>query len=92
LIEKVGVLPGHFLGEAHTRKWHKEEQYIPHVFDYLTYPEWKKGGKKNAVDYAKGRVEEILDNYKHSLPERKEQELDRILEEAKRYYKEKGLM
>ena len=92
LIEKVGVLPGHFLGESHTRKWHKKEQYIPHVFDYLTYPEWKKYGKKSALDYAKERVEEILSDYKHTLPESKEEELDRILEEARRYYKKKGLI
>jgi hypothetical protein len=36
-------------------------------------------------------VEEILENYQHTLPEDKEQELDRILEDARQYYRKKGL-
>jgi trimethylamine--corrinoid protein Co-methyltransferase len=91
LIERVGPLPGFFLGEAHTREWWKKEQFIPQVFDQLTYPEWEAGGKKSALDYAREKVEDILANYQNAVPEEKELELDRILEEAKAYYKRKGL-
>ena len=91
LIERVGPIPGFFLREEHTREWWRKEQFIPRVFDQLTYPEWIAGGKKTAIDHAKERVEEILAAYEHTLPEDKEQELDRIIDEARAYYKRKGL-
>jgi len=91
LIEKVGPIPGFFLGEAHTREWWKKEQFVPEVFDLLSYPEWEAGGKKSAFDKSKEKYQEILDNYEHTLPGDKEEELDRILEEAKAFYKKKGL-
>jgi trimethylamine--corrinoid protein Co-methyltransferase len=92
LIEKVGPIPGFFLGEAHTREWWKKEQYLPQVFDQLPYSEWQTGGKKSAFDRARERVEEILANYKHTLPEDKEEALDNVLAEARQYYKKKGLI
>jgi trimethylamine--corrinoid protein Co-methyltransferase len=92
LIEKVGPIPGFFLGEAHTREWWQKEQFTPQASDQLTYPEWIAAGKKSALDYAKERVEEILATYEHTLPEDKEEELDRILEDARKYYKKKGLI
>ena len=58
----------------------------------MTYPEWQAAGKKSAIDYAIEKVEQILDDYEHDLPEDKEVELDKILEEAKQYYHKKGLM
>ena len=92
LIQQVGPIPGFFLGESHTREnWHKE-QFVPQVFDQLTYTEWQAAGKKSAIDNAKERVNELIANYEHDLPEDKEVELDRILEEAKHYYHKKGLM
>jgi trimethylamine--corrinoid protein Co-methyltransferase len=91
LIEKVGPIPGFFLGESHTREWWRQEQFLPTVFDQATVEEWEEQGKKSALENAKARVEEILANYKHTLPEDKEQELDAILEEAREYYRQKGL-
>ncbi len=91
LIERVGPIPGFFLGEAHTREWWQKDQFVPSVFDQLTYPEWIASGKRTAIDHAKDRVEEILATYEHTLPEAQEQELDRILDEAREYYKKKGL-
>ncbi len=92
LIEKVGPIPGFFLGQPHTREWWKKEQYIPDVFDQTSYAEWNAGGRKSAFDNAKDKVEEILANYEHTLPEDKEQELDRIWNDAWKYYEKKGLM
>jgi trimethylamine--corrinoid protein Co-methyltransferase len=92
LIEKVGPIPGFFLSEAHTREWWQKEQFVPQASDQLTYPEWIAVGKKSALDYAKERVEEILKTYEHTLAADKEAELDRILEDARAYYKEKGLI
>ncbi len=92
LIEKVGPIPGFFLGEAHTREWWAKEQYVPKASDQLTHLEWAVAGKKGAIDYAKEQVEEILANYEHTLPEDQEAELDRILDDAREYYRKKGLL
>jgi trimethylamine--corrinoid protein Co-methyltransferase len=91
LIEQVGPIPGFFLDKAHTREWWKQEQFIPQASDQLSHKEFEELGKKAALDYAKEKVDEILANYDHDLPADQEQELDNILEEAKAYYRQKGL-
>jgi len=93
LIEEVGPIPGHYLGTEHTRKWWKREQFVPKVADRLTYPEWMQKGKKSALDYAKERMEEILATHRPTpLTTSQEEDIERILEEARKYYREKGLM
>ena len=93
LIEKVGPIPGHFLGEEHTRKWWKLEQFVPKAADRLTYPEWMSTGKKSCLDYAKERMEEILATHKPTpLTPGQEEDVERILEEARQYYKESGMI
>ncbi len=48
--------------------------------------------KKDAMDIAKKRMEEILATHKPTpLAVDQEKEIDRILKEAKRYFKKKGL-
>ncbi len=92
VIEKVGPIPGHFLGEEHTRKWWKLEQFLPKAADRLTYPEWMQSGKNSCFDYAKGRME-ILDTHKPTpLTPSQEADIERILEEARKYYKERDLI
>ena len=92
LIEKVGPIPGFYLGEAHTRKWWQKEQFVPKASDQLTHLEWEMAGKKEALDYAKEMTAEILANYVHDLPEDQDAELDRILDEARDYYRSKDLL
>ena len=92
LIEKVGPSPGFFLGVQHTRDWWAKEQYVPEASDQLTHLEWEVAGKKSALDYAKEQVEEILANYEHTLSPDKDAELDRILDEAREYYRKKDLL
>lgn len=93
LIEEVGLIPGHYLSKAHTRKWWKKEQFVPKVADRLTYPEWMKTGKKSCLDYAKERVEEILATHKPTpLTDDQEDAIENILKEAKEYYRKKGLI
>jgi trimethylamine--corrinoid protein Co-methyltransferase len=91
LIEEVGPMPGFYLNKAHTRAWWRKENYIPHVFDQTTYPEWMAGGKKDALDYARDKVTDILANYKQHITPEQDQELDRIMAEARRYYQARGL-
>ena len=93
LIKEVGPIPGFYLNKEHTRKWWKKEQFIPKFADRLTYPEWLKEDKKDALAYAKEKMEEILATHKPvPLSEDQGQEIDEILEEARRYYKEKGMI
>ncbi|GAH16942.1 unnamed protein product, partial [marine sediment metagenome] len=94
LIEQVGPIPGNYLNTAHTREWWKKEQFVPKVADELTYPEWMKTGKKDCLDYAKKRMEEILATHKVSIPltPSQEEDIKRILNEARKYYREKGLI
>ena len=92
LINQVGPIPGFYLDKAHTREWWKKEQYLPHASDILTYPEWLAGGKKTALDYAKERTQELLSSWESKLPPGKEEELDKILEDCRQYYKKKGLI
>lgn len=92
LINEVGPIPGHYLNKAHTRKWWEKEQFIPKAADYLTYPEWIKTGKKSAIDYAKEKMEEILATHKVAVPltPSQEEDIERILNEARKYYRDKG--
>ncbi len=93
LIEEVGPIPGHFLNKAHTRKWWQLEQFVPKAADRLTYPEWMKAGKKSCLDYARERMEEILATHKPTpLTPSQEENIERMLAEARKYYKERGLI
>jgi trimethylamine---corrinoid protein Co-methyltransferase len=93
LINKVGPIPGHFLDKEHTRKWWKREQFMPKASDSLTYPEWINAGKKTCLDYARERMDEILVTHKPTpLTNSQEDDVERILEEARSYYKKRGLI
>ncbi len=93
LIEKVGPSPGSFLGKKHTRVHWQEEYFVPTVADRLSYQEWTEQGRKSVIDKARERMEEILANHK-PLPITAEQDkdIDRILEDARKHYRKKGLM
>ena len=93
LIEQVGPIPGFYLDKEHTRKWWKKEQFVPQVADWLTYPEWMEEGKKSALDYAMERMEKILATHRLTpLAPSQEEDIEKILEEERKYYKGKGLM
>ena len=92
LINAVGPIPGFYLNQAHTRQWWKKEVFLPQAADTLSYPEWLRQGKKAALDYARAKCDELLAGYQDTLPQEKHQELDRILEEARQYYRQKGLL
>jgi trimethylamine--corrinoid protein Co-methyltransferase len=79
------------LGEEHTRKYWKTEQFLPKVSDQLTYHEWKAIGKRSAIDYARERMEKILASHQAKpLTPSQEQEIEKILKEAREYYKKQG--
>jgi len=94
LINEVGPVPGHYLNKAHTRKWWEKEQFVPKVGDRLTPPEWLKTGKKDCIDYAKKRYDEILSTHKVNPPltDSQENDIEEILKKAREYYRKKGLI
>jgi trimethylamine---corrinoid protein Co-methyltransferase len=92
LINRVGHAPG-FFEEEHTKKWSKLEQYVPSSADWLTYPEWMEQGKKSALDYAKERMETILATHEPlRLSLEQEQIVDDVLQEARDFYRKKGMI
>jgi hypothetical protein len=44
------------------------------------------------LDHARERTEELLASWESKLPSGKEEELDKILEDCRGYYKKKGLI
>jgi len=93
LIKEVGPIPGFYLEQPHTRKWWRQEQFIPKVADREAYSEWLKKDKKDTIALARARVEDIIAKYEPKpLSPEQDREIDKILEEARRFYTEKGLM
>jgi len=92
VIKQVGI-GGTFLNTKQTRTLWKTEDYMPKVFDKTSYQEWVTGGKKTILDKAKERTEEILATHKPvPLTDQQEKDVQSILREAEKYYKEKGLI
>lgn len=85
-------MPGHYLGTDHTRKWWRKEGFMPMAADLLTYGEWMSGGRKPSLQLAEERAQKLLNGYQPTLPADKDAELDRILEDARRHYRAKGLI
>lgn len=93
VINSVGPIPGTFLTEEHTRKHWKESQFFPKSTDSLTYPEWMGAEKKDSIGYALDRMKEILSTYEpEPLSNGDEDTIENILEEARKYYREKELI
>jgi trimethylamine--corrinoid protein Co-methyltransferase len=92
LINQIGPIPGNYLNTAHTRKWWKVH-FVPKVADRESYPEWVKKGKKDALTLAKERLEEILATHKPKpLTPEQDEAINEILEEARIFYREKGML
>lgn len=93
LIEEIGPVPGHFLSSPHTRRWWRKDQYVPKAADRLTYPEWLQSGKKDCLAYARERMDDILAHHKPApLTASQEEEIERILREARAHYAAEGLI
>jgi len=93
LIEEVGPIPGHYLSKAHTRKLWKEEFFMPKAADKSTLSEWLKTGKKDCIDYAKERMQELLATHKPiPLTDIQENAIEDILKEEREYYRKKGVI
>ena len=92
LIREVGPVPGSYLGSVHTRTWWQKEQFLPQTADILTYDEWLDGDRKDCLDYARERMDEIILNHKTdpALLPAEDEAIESILNEAKEYYRAEG--
>ena len=63
LMQKSGH-KGDFLTLPHTRKWYREEQYLPsEVIDRASFEGWKSRGEKSTFERARNRVEKLVATY-----------------------------
>ncbi len=92
VIAKVGS-SGTFLSAPETRRLWKDEDFMPKIYDKTSYQEWWEGDKKTVIEKAEDRMQEILASHKpEPLTGDQENEVQKILDEATGYYKEKGLI
>jgi trimethylamine--corrinoid protein Co-methyltransferase len=90
IISQVGPIPGHFLGHEHTRKFWRQEQFMPRVADRSPLSDLDSD-EHDALANAKRRYMEILEQHQiQALDENKAREIQRILNDAERYYRENG--
>jgi trimethylamine--corrinoid protein Co-methyltransferase len=90
LINSVGPIPGHYLSAAHTREWWRKEQFIPSVADLEPYPSWLQSGKRDALDHAKERMQQILREHSpKAIPSDQDQSLENIMNEAREFFRKK---
>ncbi len=93
LIKDVGPVPGTFLNKKHTREWWKKEYFVPKSADRLSYKEWISTGKQTVIEKARERMEMIKAVHEPlPMPEDADRQIDKILEEARKFYKGKGLI
>jgi len=93
VIDEVGPVPGQFLGHSHTRELWKEDGSFLAVTDHQPYSEWVLTGKKDMLDRARERVEEILATHTPMpLTESEDRAIDDILEEARNRYRAEGVI
>ncbi|MCJ7433694.1 MAG: trimethylamine methyltransferase family protein [Anaerolineales bacterium] len=63
LMQKSGH-KGNFLTLSHTRKWYREEQYMPsEVIDRTSFERWKSRGEKSTFERARDRAEKLITTY-----------------------------
>jgi trimethylamine--corrinoid protein Co-methyltransferase len=78
LIQEVAATPsGNYLAQDHTARRFRQEHYIPRLLAREPYDAWVKAGERSALDRARARAAEILDNHEpQQLDPTVEQELE----------------
>jgi len=93
VIDKVGPSPGQFLTSPHTLTHWRTEQYLSQVTDQTNYDRWEKANRRQAVDYAREHMKEILSTEKNEFVSvSQKQDIQDILVEARRSFRKRGLI
>jgi trimethylamine--corrinoid protein Co-methyltransferase len=76
LIQQIGF-SGNYLAENHTVRRFRQEHFIPDLLPREPFAAWAEAGSRSALDHAKDRVRQILDEHQpRELDPALEQELD----------------
>jgi len=93
LINEVGPIPGHYLSTADTREHWRDEHFFPKVADETAYPTWIETGKKDTLDLARERMDDILATHQPlPLTDEQERAVERMLGDAREHYRSAGLI
>lgn len=94
LINEIGPIPGSYLESDLTLENWRDECHIPTVATREPYQEWVDNGKSNNVLHnAREKMEKILSEYQPtSLTDAQEDQLEYILNDARTYYRKKGMI
>jgi trimethylamine--corrinoid protein Co-methyltransferase len=79
LIKQIGF-SGNYLAEPHTVRRFRREHYIPSLLPRKPYAAWAEEGSRSALDHARDRVREILDQHQP-------RELDPVMEKELSNYR-----
>jgi trimethylamine--corrinoid protein Co-methyltransferase len=93
LINEVGPIPGHYLSAADTREHWRDEHFFPKVADETAYPTWIQTGKKDTLDLARERMDDILATHQPlPLTDEQERAVEKMLGDARDHYRSEGLI
>jgi trimethylamine--corrinoid protein Co-methyltransferase len=88
VIKDVGP-NGHYLKQAHTRRYYKNEFWYPNLHDRRNYEEWLEMGKTTMKDRTIARVHDILASHQPSpVKPETERVIQEVLEEHEERVKE----
>ncbi len=82
-ILKVGPLPGSYLREAHTRKWYREEFFIPKLSNRDFFESWERG-HTDLLEKGKQQALKILDSHESPVPMDVQKQIDEYLNHVKK--------
>lgn len=84
VIKEVGF-NGNFLSHEHTRRFLKEEHYIPEILDRQSRNNWELAGSKDLAKVANEKVKSILEETEiPNLPDEVKKEFEKIYKTAKK--------
>ena len=93
LIDEVGPMPNNFLSTMHTLEHWRDGCYVPDVANRFSGEAWREKGSKNTLDLALEKMDDILKNYQITpLTDSQEDEIEYILNDARNYYRKKGII
>ena len=93
VINEVGPIPGNYLGHAHTREWWNKEDSFLAVTDHEPYSSWVMSGRKDMLDRAKEKVQDILASHQPTpLTDAEEEAVEDVLKGARDHYRGKGVI
>lgn len=83
VILKVGPLPGSYMKEPHTKKWYRDEFFIPELSNRDFFETWERG-HIDLLEKAKQKTLKILDTYEPKVAPEVQKEIDDYLDHVRK--------